>query len=143
MTNYKKILKHRLYERYMDNPAEFMELCKLMDDIDDVIRQNDTISREAACDAIAAADITDGTVPIFSGRKVQKILMGLPRFQPRQKLQKGDTVITKISKSGISKGTKGVIVRVETMYKFISDFSNDYQAWYTAEELEEAKDETL
>ena len=65
----------------------------------------------------------------------------MARFQPRQKLQKGDTVITKISRSGISRGTKGVIVQVETMYKLISDFSNDYQAWYTAEELEEAKDE--
>ena len=85
MTNYKKILKHRLYERYMNNPAEFRELCKLLDDIDEVIMQNDTISREAACDAIAAADITNGTMPVFSGKQVQEILMGLPRFQPKQK----------------------------------------------------------
>lgn len=36
----RKILKHRLYERYIDNPTEFKELAALLDDIMHVMKYN-------------------------------------------------------------------------------------------------------
>jgi hypothetical protein len=56
-------------------------------------------------------------------------------------MKPGDVVITKKPKSGIPEGTRGVIGWIGEstfgpIYKFISDDSNDYQAFFTAEELE-------
>ena len=41
ISDYKHALKHRLYERYMDNPTEFMELSKLMDDVEELMKGNE------------------------------------------------------------------------------------------------------
>ena len=41
ISDYKHALKHRLYERYMDNPTEFMELSKLMDDVEELMKDNE------------------------------------------------------------------------------------------------------
>ena len=143
MTNYKKILKHRLYERYMDNMSEFLDLCQILDEVEAQVQSEE---RQFYDFIKKLAEDSRFEMTFESGKKIRGGKGVADKIVLRRKnttIQKGDTVITKILKSGIPKGTKGVIVRVETMYKFISDFSNDYQAWYTAEELEEAKDETL
>ena len=41
IADYKHALKHRLYVRYMDNPTEFMELSKLMDDVEELMKDNE------------------------------------------------------------------------------------------------------
>ena len=143
MTNYKKILKHRLYERYMDNMSEFLDLCQILDEVEAQVQSEE---RQFYDFIKKLAEDSRFEMTLESGKKIRGGKGIADKIVLRRKkttIQKGDTVITKILKSGIPKGTKGVIVRMETMYKFISDFSNDYQAWYTAEELEEAKDETL
>lgn len=143
MTDYKKILKHRLYERYMDNMSEFLDLCQILDEVEAQVQSEE---RQFYDFIKKLAEDSRFEMTLESGKKIRGGKGISDKIVLRRKntaIQKGDTVITKISKSGISKGTKGVIVQVEIMYKFISDFSNDYQAWYTAEELEEAKDETL
>jgi len=37
---YKKALKHQLYLRYMDNPAEFKEISQLLDAVYDTTLEN-------------------------------------------------------------------------------------------------------
>ena len=43
----------------------------------------DEISRADVIEAIASADITDGTVKVFSGREVIKLIQALPSVQPQ------------------------------------------------------------
>ena len=53
----------------------------------------------------------------------------------------GSSVRTKVAKHGIPAGTTGTITEVDqtsTPYKFTADYSNDYQAWYSINELETA-----
>lgn len=53
----------------------------------------------------------------------------------------GSSVRTKVAKHGIPAGTTGTITEVDrssTPYKFTADYSNDYQAWYSVNELETA-----
>lgn len=44
----------------------------------------DEISRADVIEAIAGADITDGTVKVFSGKEVIKLIQALPSVQPQR-----------------------------------------------------------
>lgn len=54
LADYKHCLKHRLYERNIDNPTEFQELSMLMDAIENIMRQNADLKVRFAHDEITS-----------------------------------------------------------------------------------------
>lgn len=73
IADYKHALKHRLYVRYMDNPTEFMELSKLMDDVEELMKDNERryfeFIKKLAADSRFVTMATEKGVMIIHGSK--------------------------------------------------------------------------
>ena len=69
---YEKTADTQVEKRWVRDAIEYLE----QEHCDDTISRNDTLEKFAQLDA------TDGTEPIFSGRRIQEILNDMPSVQP-------------------------------------------------------------
>lgn len=76
--------------KYLAKRIENLPSAQLEHEID-----GDTISRQAAIEAVASRDETNGTVKVFTGRQVNEILAGLP-FKTNENLISRQDVMNKL-----------------------------------------------